>query len=373
MIKGVVRLVLGGNMKLRRLAALVLAGVLCLTTFVGCGAKSSDTIATLGNEKVSFGVANFLIKYQKASVDDMYAMYAGMYGVESMWTIDMSGSGSTTEQQFKAEAMNMLHEMYALKTHMADYGVEITEEEKAEIKKAANAFLAANTKEALEEMGATEDIVVEVLTLYTIQAKMFEALTADVDQVVSDEEANMRGYSMIHIDLTGHYDESSQWVKYTEEEIASIKSIALGMNLDLKVKSMEDVAKEQNYTVTKDAYNKEDISMDKTLLAELNKLAEGEVSEMIETDTAIYFLRIDNDVDETATEQNRQAILAEREYTAYEAAVKKLMENDGWKVDTALLNEIDFHNNFTLYKDTEKEDSTENSGATETVDGTESN
>ena len=100
MIKGVVRLILGGNMKLKRLAALVLAGVLCLTTLVGCGAKSSDTIATLGNEKVSFGVANFVIKYQKASVDDMYALYASMYGVDSLWSMDMTGSGSTTEATF---------------------------------------------------------------------------------------------------------------------------------------------------------------------------------------------------------------------------------------------------------------------------------
>lgn len=363
MIKGVLRLVLGGNMKLRRLAALVLAGVLCLTTLVGCGAKSSNTIATLGNENVSYGVANFIVKYQKASVDDMYAMYATMYGVDSMWNLDMTGSGSTTEAQFKAEAMNLIHEMYALKAHMADYGVEITDAEKAKIKEVANAFLAANSKEAIEELGATEEIVIEVLTLYTIQAKMFEAMTVDVDRNVSDEEANMRGYSMIHIDLSGHYDDASQWVKYTEEEIADIKSKALGMNLDLKVKSMEDVAKEQGYNVTTDAYHKEDLSMDKTLLAELNKLAEGEISEMIETDTALYFLRIDADVDEEATEQNRQSILAEREYAAYEEAVKALMENDGWKVDNAVLNEIDFHNNFTLYETTE---------STESVDGTES-
>lgn len=355
------RLVLGGNMKLRRLAALVLAGVLCLTTLVGCGsgAKASDTIATLGNEKVSFGVANFIIKYQKASVDDMYATYATMYGVDSLWSMDMTGSGSTTEAQFKAEAMNMLHEMYTVKAHMADYGVELTEEEKAEITKAAKAFLAANTKEALEELGATEEIVTEVLTLYTIQAKMFEAMTADVDTVVSDEEANMRGFSMIEIDLTGHNDENSQWVEYTEEEIAAIKNKVLGMELDLKVKSMEDVAKENNYEVVSDAYHREDKAMNATWITALNALAEGEVSDRVETDSAIYFFRIDKDVDEAATEQNRQTIIAEREYTAYEEAVKKLQENDGWKVETKLLNEIDFRNSFTIYPETESVEGTE--------------
>ena len=70
MIKGVVRLILGGNMKLKRLAALVLTGALCLTTLFGCGSdavSAEETIATLGEETVSYGVANFLVKYQKSS------------------------------------------------------------------------------------------------------------------------------------------------------------------------------------------------------------------------------------------------------------------------------------------------------------------
>lgn len=362
MIKGVVRLILGGNMKLRKLAALVLAGVLCLTTLVGCGAKSSDTIATFGNEKVSFGVANFVIKYQKASVDDMYALYANMYGVDSLWSMDMTGSGSTTEATFKSEAMNMLHEMYTLKAHMADYGVELTEEENAKIKEVATAFLAANSQEALEELGATEELVIEVLTLYTIQAKMFDVMTADVDREVSDEEANMRGFSMIEIDLTGHNNDESQWVEYTEDELKSIKADALAMKVELASKSLEDVAKEHNYEVVSNAYHKADTSMDEVWLKALNGLAEGEVSDLVETESALYFFRIDKEVDEAATESNRANIIAEREYAAYEAAVGKLQENDGWKVDSALLNEIDFRNSFTIY-----EESTEN------VDGTESN
>ena len=373
MIKGVVRLILGGNMKLRRLAALVLAGVMCLTTLVGCGAKPEDTIATLGEEQVSFGVANFIVKYQKASVDDMYAMYAMYYGVDSLWDVDMSGAGSTTEEEFKASAMQLMHDMYTLKAHMADYGVEITDEDKAAIKEAANAFLAANTEEAIEEFGATEDIVSEVLTLYTIQAKMYDAIIADTDREVSDEEANMRGYSMIAIDLTGKYDEDNNFVKYTEDELAAIKSIALNMDLDLKVKTLEEVATEQGYKVETGAYVKEDDSLDPDILVALDALKEGEVSDMVETEDAIYFFRIDADVDKEATEQNRQSIIAEREYALYEDTLKKWQENDGWDVDEALVKKIEFHNMFTLNKDTEENESTEEGTETtevsETVDG----
>ena len=65
MIKGVLCLDLGGNMKLRRLTALVLAGVMCLTAFTGWVVKADETAATLGDQKVTAGVVNFICKYQK--------------------------------------------------------------------------------------------------------------------------------------------------------------------------------------------------------------------------------------------------------------------------------------------------------------------
>ena len=64
-------------MKLRKLAAMVLAGALCLTTFAGCGVNPSKTAATLGKQEVSAGVVNFVCKYQKAVVDDSYPAYFG--------------------------------------------------------------------------------------------------------------------------------------------------------------------------------------------------------------------------------------------------------------------------------------------------------
>jgi len=133
---------------------------------------------------------------------------------------------------------------------------------------------------------------------------------------------------------------------------------------------LEDVAKEHGHTVTTNAYHKEDLSMDTELLKALNALKEGEVSDMVETENAIYFLRIDTDTDEKATEENRQSIIAERESALYEDVLKKWQENDGWDVKESLLEEIEFHNVFTIYADEEStEEGTENGTVSETVDG----
>lgn len=172
-------------MKLKKLAALALAGVLCLTTFAGCGANADETAATLGDQQVSAGVVNFICKYQKASMDDMYISSFG----EDIWEQDLYGNGTTLEEDFKDSVMTSLHDLYTLKAHMTDYNVEITEEDEAAIKKAAQAFIATNSEEAIKEFGASEEIVTEVLKLYTIQAKMYNAIVVNTDRNVSDEEA----------------------------------------------------------------------------------------------------------------------------------------------------------------------------------------
>lgn len=354
MIKGLLCLVLGGIMSIKKFAALFLAGALCLSALTGCGAKPEDTVATLGEENVSFGVANFLLKYQKASVEDMYAMY-GM-----TWDTDLYGNGVTLEDDFKDSAMQLLHDLYTLKNHMADYGVEITAEDEAAIKEAASAFLAANSKEAAEELGATQEIVEEVLTLYTIQAKMYDKIIVDTDREVSDEEANMRGFSLVTIPIDGKYDESYNFVEYTDAEVAVLKETAGQMEEQLLGKNLETVAEEFGYEVTTSAYAKDDTTLDETLLSVMNELKEGDVSKVIETETALYIVRIDADTDVVATENNRQSIIAEREAALYEEVVTAWQENDGWVVDEAVVDKIDFHNVLTQIEETtETEENTE--------------
>ena len=56
-------------MKFKKLAALVLAGVLCISALTGCGGMDvNETAATLGEQTVSLGIANFMCKYQKAEM-----------------------------------------------------------------------------------------------------------------------------------------------------------------------------------------------------------------------------------------------------------------------------------------------------------------
>lgn len=361
-------------MKLKRLAALLLAGAMCLTSFVGCGVKSDETAATLGDQTVTAGVVNFICKYQKANIDDTYVAYFG----EDFWSQDLYGYGTTMEEDLKESVMDTVHDLYTLKAHMTDYQVEVTAEEEAEIKKVAQAFLAANSEEAIEELGATEEIVVEVLTLYTIQAKMYDAIIVDTDRNVSDEDANMRGITLVEIGIAGEYNDEGTYEKYTEAEIKAIKATAEKILTEASSVGLTTAAKNNKYTAEDTAYNKKDDSIDETLLEALNALQVGETSKVIETTSALYIAKIDEEVDKEATEDNREAIITDRENQLYSDTLDKWQKEDGWKVNDSVVNKIDFHNLLTQKdpnaKDTEKgtEEGTEKVDSTEKADSTES-
>ena len=200
-------------MKAKKIAALLLAASLAATTFTGCAINKNATVATLNDEDISLGLVNFMIRYVQASSDDMYIQYMG----EGYWNQSYGGNGTVLDT-WKDNAIEQVHELYTLKDHMSDYNVEISDDEQKKIDDAAKQFMDDNSDEAIDEMGATEDIVKEYLKLRLIKSKMYAAIVANADSTVTDEEANMAAYTMIQIDYAGHYDSSYQYQAYSDEE-----------------------------------------------------------------------------------------------------------------------------------------------------------
>ena len=218
-------------MRAKKITAFILAAALCATSISGCGINKDAKAASMNGQTVTLGVANFYCRYEQATMEDVYKAYLQ---TSDIWSKDISGNGTTLEETVKDQAMETLHEMYTLQAHMKDYNVELTDADKKAVKEAAQKFMDSNSKEAIKEMGATEDIVEEILTLYTVRDKMKDAIEADVDTKVSDDEANMRAYTMIKIATNGHTDENYQFVNYTDDEVAAIKKTASEMADELK-------------------------------------------------------------------------------------------------------------------------------------------
>jgi foldase protein PrsA len=353
-------------MRANKIISAILTGALCVSIFTGCGINKNATAATMNDQTVSLGVANFFCRFEQASIEDYYKSMLGSSS-DDFWSQDFSGDGTTLESNMIDSAMESLHEMYTLQANMGEYNVELTDDDKAAITEAATAFLEANSEESLKEMGADQDVVEEVLTLYTIKSKMDAAIYAEVDTDVSDEEANMRAYSMVKVDTDTYEDEDGETVDYSDDEVEDIKANVQTMVDGLKEDgaTLETAAEAAGYEVTTGTYDNDDDSLDEEVKDALDDLKEGETSGVVETDSACYVLRIDSDTDEDATESNRESIIETRKSDHYNEVIEAWQENDGWKINNKAIAKISFHNSLTL---TDPNASTETEEATETVD-----
>lgn len=345
-------------MKKTRFAAALLSGVMAASVLAGCGGVDKNAVvATFDEQEIKLSVPNFAARLQQAYQDDMYAYYFG----GSVWNSDFSGSGVTVAEDVKSSVMDSMFELYTLQAHMADYGVELSEEEKTAVTEAATAFIEANSDEALEELGAEQDIVEEYLTLITIQAKMEQAIKADADTNVSDEEANASAYSYVMVSKTSYTDEDGDTAEYAEEELDMLVDTVGAFSAEAKAGTLEKAADKYAYTVSTGTFTADDEYLDEAVLTVLQGLDEGEVSDVIDTDNAYYVVRLDAKTDEAATESNRQSIIAERQDAFYEEVLAGWQENHTWEVNDSVWETVTFDRLFTTIEpvSTEEAETTE--------------
>ena len=136
-------------MRAKRWSALLLSGVMAASMLTGCGMNKNETVATFDETEVPLGVANFAARFLQATYDDFYVAYFG----EDVWSSDLYNNGTTMQDNIKDSVMQSLFDMYTLEAHMAEYDVELTEDDKAEIADTAAAFIADNSKDALDALG----------------------------------------------------------------------------------------------------------------------------------------------------------------------------------------------------------------------------
>lgn len=341
-------------MKLKKIAALALAGVMTVSALTGCGVMKNATAATMKDGvKVTMGVANFMCMYQQASTDEMYRQYYG----DNAWESDTFGMGTTNLASTRDSVMDELHRMYTLKAHMKDYDVELSDKDEAKIKQAAKDFIAANDNSTLKELGANQEIVEEVLRLHTIDSRMHQAFLDKAE--VTDEEANMRAYTMVSIPYKTTTDAEGKSTEIPEDQAATLKKSAQAIaDAAKKGTDLSKAATDNGQTAAPGTYDKDDETLDKDVKAALDKLKEGQVTDLITTDTNYVIARLDKETDKEATENNRKTVKEEK----FDKQLEKWQKDDGWTVNKKQVEKIRFRNKF---KTTDK--SKESTGTSETT------
>ena len=206
--------------------------------------------------------------------------------------------------------------MLILEQHQDEYNVSLTDDEKSKIDAAAQQFMDDNDQATIKAMGATKERVARVLELYTIRSKMSNAIVADVDTNVTDEEAAQKTIQYVVFSTADTTDSDGKSVALTDDEKAALLenankvryAVAGGKTLEDAVKEVDD-----SKTVSSASYgdNDESYTLDESIRTVADKLKDGEVAgEVVANDTGYYVVQMKAtyDADATASKKERQLV-----------------------------------------------------------------
>lgn len=363
-----------------RIAAGVLAAFLAAGTLAGCGKlDGTKTVATVDGETVTLGLASYMIRDQQAQTESYYQMLAQSYGIDasgSLWD-EKGDDGKTYGESAKDDVMDNIKSLYAMKAHAADYDVTISEEEQAKIQEAAKTFMEENDAAALEELAVSESDIVTYLELMTYRQKMHDPMVADVDQEVSDEEANQTRITMAKVSTQGtEKDDDGNTIDLTDEEKSDKKWLAEQLlekilasdNTEVDISALAGEISE-DITVTSPAFTTaggEDQVLDQAVRDAALKLEESQVApEVIEGEDGYYVIRLDKMLDEDATENKRASIISEREQEAYNNLLEEWEEAADMKIEESVWKKLKITDSKSFIYKTEEQTETSDDAAAE--------
>ena len=368
---------------IKRTAVVTLAGVMAAGMLTGCGSKTLDgtkTVATIDGTDIPLGIVSLYARQQQEQTTAMYLSFMG--SADNIWDTS-DDSGETYGEQAVDSSLKAVELMYLLKEKAADYNVEITDDEETAIADAASQFMSDNSEETIKELGVTEDQVKTLLELRTIQQKTHDPIVAEGNITVSDDEANQSSFTYVSISTSGD--------DITDDEKAEKKEQAQKILDKMKedpTADMSEVAKEVddsysavqgNFTV-KESDDEDSSAYPEEVLTVLRGLTEGEVaSDIIETDTGYYVVRLDKVLDEDATASKRESLKSSKEEDYYTETTDGWLDDADVKEVKKVLKTLKITDSHTFTAPTatptpevtEEPEATETPAATETPEATE--
>ena len=343
---------------LKRKGMMIAASMLLAVSTVGCSSTPDNdaVVAKVGEDTISYGVANFYVRMQQAQYETYYAPMMGQ-DAETMWSQKFE-EGITFEEETKESMLEALEDMYLIRQHAQAYEVSITEEEQEEIDKAADEFVENNVLEDKEAVSGEKEYVQELLELYTIQAKMDAPMKEGVDTEVSDEDAAQKKMEYVYFSYT-KTDEEGNSSQMSDEEKEALKEEANSFLDTVKAdanKDMNAAASSSEVEVSTATFDSETTTVNSALVQAADALEqEGDVTDLVETDGGIYVAKLVSKLDRDATDKEKEQIVEERRQEQYNTLLTQWREETDIQVEKSVWEKIDFKKQGVIIKqDTEE-------------------
>lgn len=368
----------------KKTAVVAMAGIMAAGMLTGCGEKKLDgskTVATVDGTKIPLGVVSLSVREGQMQTEAMYRSYMGGSDFD-IWDTEAE-KGKTYGEQAVEESLKDVELMYIMKAKAADYDVELTDEDEKAIAEAAASFMEANSEETIADLAVTEDQVKTYLELQTYKQKIHDPIIADVDKNVSDEEAQQSSFEYVSVSTADLSDDEIKEKKEDAQKILDGLKADPDGDFSEIAKSVDDSYSSLSGTFDANETSEDEDTDDEDaddgsssysgtypeeVIDVLRTLDDGEVaSDIIETDTAYYVVKLDKKDDEEATETKKESIISTREQTLYTDTTEKWLDDADIKEEKKVLKTLKVTDNHKYVAPTATPAPTEEAAETEEV------
>ena len=185
--------------KRMRITGLLLVLVMTAVLAAGCGLSGSGGTKTKDGNKTLFSYDGTKVTLKEAWIytrmlgAQYEAQYSSYFGPD-FWGMEVStdedGNGVTFEDMVKEQAITQIKQIIVLNNKAKEMKCSLTEDEKKECAKYAEAFVKDETGNAiLKECGGKQEDMEKIYEDNKLASKVQEAMVKDVDKKVSDDDA----------------------------------------------------------------------------------------------------------------------------------------------------------------------------------------
>lgn len=368
----------------KKTAVVAMAGIMAAGMLTGCGEKKLDgskTVATVDGTKIPLGVVSLSVREGQMQTEAMYRSYMGGSDFD-IWDTEAE-KGKTYGEQAVEESLKDVELMYIMKAKAADYDVELTDEDEKAIAEVAASFMEANSEETIADLAVTEDQVKTYLELQTYKQKIHDPIIADVDKNVSDEEAQQSSFEYVSVSTADLSDDEIKEKKEDAQKILDGLKADPDGDFSEIAKSVDDSYSSLSGTFDANETSEDEDTDDEDaddgsssysgtypeeVIDVLRTLDDGEVaSDIIETDTAYYVVKLNKKDDEEATETKKESIISTREQTLYTDTTEKWLDDADIKEEKKVLKTLKVTDNHKYVAPTATPAPTEEAAETEEV------
>ena len=303
---------------------LIIAFLICFCVSLG-GCKASEEkegntkiVLTTGfaeNEVFRIGDSSCSLPEVMVYLTNMQNQYESIYG-KQIWEHKIGEE--TLEAKVKDVVLARLAQIKTMNLLAQQRELALTEQEEAEVGRAAQEYYSSLNETEIEIMGIDESVVQQLYREYALANKVYNQIIEGTNPEISDDEARTVTVSQIFV-KTYALNGTGEKVPYTEDgRKAAFDKIKNIQKMLREGESFDELATRysENGQLTISFRKGE---MDPIYEETAFELGNEEISKVIETEDGYYIIKCISTLDREQTDRNKEKIMEKRKEEAFSA------------------------------------------------------